>query len=433
MPVDGWMFRERPRTFVARDEYAELARRNPDDVLSRQIDEDTPRPQGNKWRRWRGTCANLDAEQLREFWSFNAPEGPHPEKHKLLYIIVGTGESNGPGLRCDLKQIIDGTQEYQGTLPCDVEIYLELRSRVRATQMKEWFPYCEWKTHSWPADAGTSGCKKGGNFHEWGTLSVQRKRSNIAAGTRKFWDSSTKQIQTHRKWPQMLCDWTTAHVVSRCLKWARRTFEGRRRHIRSLGADVQGYKWQRRFEIFLTETKPDTKTVIFVVSPGGNIGASRFRIYMCATYDYMWAHPTNYVANATMWEGQKTVFFDLARLEKLRYRVVTQPKLGIMLQTKYQPAYKCFDSPHIVIFSKNEPHMEFFPKGSLHVIRNLGDTMTLDMLFPPRRFPQVVHLQDPFAGGSPRTTGSGSNGFNTSVLRAGDVSCWLSTCWQFNI
>ena len=353
------------------------------------------KPQTRQFRHhWWGACANLSPETLRELWAFNMPTGPVPGKHKLHYIIIGADEPRGPEPRPASLRSILGTYKYNGPMPCNLFVYMEFSPRARMSQMQAWFPYCEWDVENWSAGAAESRCKETKNFHDKGVISSSRKAVNEVEKTAQYWEALAEQIQHMPTWTSVIADPCLAPVVSRCMHWAKQTFEDRSTRpwpipAPCLDVSAEGYKWQARFEMFLTNTTPDEWIVTYVVSYAGNIGASKFRIYMCAKHGCMWGS-MDYKANSARLANTKVVFFDLAKNETLDPAVIERLKNYTLSFTGK------IGLPHVVVFSKHEPDKTTaLAADKLHVMKNLGDDMTIDMLFPPHRFPQVRGLKDP--------------------------------------
>ena len=222
---------------------------------------------------------------------------------------------------------------------------------TRFVQLKEWFPRCHWENSFArnPIDAAQY-CKKEGMWKERGFLTPKRQPESPSD-----WMQIITLIQSMPTWINVIANPSLLPLVSRNMNWARQIWEARPRLPPDLDVYAEGFKWQARFEIFLTRTKPDDRTVVYVANHSGNIGKSQFVKFMCAKHSHMMGVADDFKANCTMWEGQGVVFFDVARAQRLDYGVVEKLKDGVLIQTKYEIIYKSHGTPHIVIFSNRDP------------------------------------------------------------------------------
>ena len=346
------------------------------------------KPPENKYGNWVGGARAATATDLAKLWRFHqVDEGPVPDHHALGAIIVGWRKD-------------EQTQSLM--------VYFELdHTRVRQSQLTKWFPNIEWEPRTGSALAAVDYCRKWSDTHrERGAFSYQKPAEEEEPRDLAW---AHARIQAKDIWPEVIADRELIKWVAGRMRWARAVFDSRPLPPIQLDTHAEGFQWQARFEVFLHRCPADDETVTYVYDPVGRRGKSKFAKYMCQRWhrEFMWASPSDRVANASLWEGQKAVFVDLPRGAFLSWGAMAQIKDGVMLQTKYEVCMKNFQSPHLVILSNEPPEQWPLRANSelkLNLITDLQDYMALHDFFPPAACPGSERLQDPF-GAEPAARG----------------------------
>ena len=100
--------------------------------------------------------------------------------------------------------------------------------------------------------------------------------------------------------------------------------------------------------------------------------------------------------NASQWHGQSVVLFDVTMGDAIDFATIEAIKDGRKLGSRYDAPVRRYASPHVMIFATRELRLEVLPSDRVHIIDDLSDSVTLHMLFPEDKFPQVIGLSDPF-------------------------------------
>jgi hypothetical protein len=181
-------------------------------------------------RDWCFTLNNPTPEELDHLWN-----DPEPE---VEYMVIGdeVGAS--------------GTRHFQG--------YVELVKKVRWATLKAWIPRAHWEARRGTSDQASRYCKKDGRFVEKGNISHQRHGQL----KEEMWQRFIDQIQAHETWGAVVQDPKLASLVATKMQWARNVFEQRPQKPFTLDVAAAGFRWQVRFELFLTKAKPDDRKVI---------------------------------------------------------------------------------------------------------------------------------------------------------------------------
>lgn len=133
------------------------------------------------------------------------------------------------------------------------------------------------------------------------------------------------------------------------------------------------YEWENSI-IEIIKQEPDDRSVHWYWSKSGNIGKSAFTKYlvlkhnaiMCVSGAY--GDIVNLIYNADM-DTNNLVVFDLPRNNgnHVSYSVIESIKNGLVCNTKYETGYKAFNSPHVIIFSNEEPEREKLSLDRWHI------------------------------------------------------------------
>lgn len=121
------------------------------------------------------------------------------------------------------------------------------------------------------------------------------------------------------------------------------------------------YEWQKNIENIFKED-PDDRKIYWFWDSKGNIGKSAFVKYMVVKHKCLFcdggkkADLINLVFNNDMDEC-KCVIWDLPRStgNSISYSTIESVKNGMVCNTKYETGVKCFNSPHIFVFSNEAP------------------------------------------------------------------------------
>ena len=374
-------------------------------------------------------------------WFFNkARDGPVPDEWELGYIIIGAEHfetfNQSVGIP-HLQMYIEFVGNDYGRGPI-------------LTELKKWFPRAHFERRwSEKPEAARDYCKKEGKWQERGIISCDRDGVDKKKASRLHWANLIERIQAFKTWDQVLMDPDLAPTVNRGLQWAQSVWNVRPVQVEKLIMSNAGYRWQARFERFLTLTIADDRHINHVVNPAGSAGKSHFSKHMYAKHKCMLAASSKTTdvasANYCLYNGQECVIFDVSRQAgEPDYDCAETLKNGLVIQTKYVPVIKCFQSPHIVVFCNVYPTYGSLSMDRWNVIENLGDDKSIYDFFPPDKFPEVLTLEDPFGLPRPSPTGSKESRFlslcnslhaaaPTIHVADDDVSADVEYAEQFNV
>lgn len=122
--------------------------------------------------------------------------------------------------------------------------------------------------------------------------------------------------------------------------------------------------WQLEIES-VTKTEPDGRTIYWYYDTIGGIGKSSFCKYMYLTYGTLiiqggkLADIVNIIFNSNM-DYIETVIIDIPRNtgNKVSYNAIECILNGMITNTKYETGIKCFNPPHILVFSNFMPNTD---------------------------------------------------------------------------
>lgn len=134
--------------------------------------------------------------------------------------------------------------------------------------------------------------------------------------------------------------------------------------------------WQQDL-LNLLQERPDNRTVHWYWEDVGNTGKTSFAKYVCAKYDAMYvigkAGDMKYGVAAFHEKNNrypKIIFLDYPRSSiGFNYKAIEEIKNGIFFSTKYESGMHIFNSPHIVIFSNEEPDTVYLSEDRWHIVR----------------------------------------------------------------
>ncbi len=130
---------------------------------------------------------------------------------------------------------------------------------------------------------------------------------------------------------------------------------------------VPDYEWEIELLKKLKE-EPDDRTLFWYWSYRGKTGKSQFAKYLCLRHQALIV----YGAGRDCMQGvvgffestgsyPEIIVVDLPRnynIHRFNYTIIEQLKNGLFFSPKYEGAMCIFDSPHIVIFSNDEPETD---------------------------------------------------------------------------
>jgi len=132
--------------------------------------------------------------------------------------------------------------------------------------------------------------------------------------------------------------------------------------------------WQETI-IEVIKTKPDDRTIHWYWSAKGNIGKSVFTKYLVVHHDAIfcvagiYSDICNLIFNNDM-DERTIVIFDLPRNNgnHISYSALESIKNGLISNTKYETGFKAFNSPHVIVFSNEEPEHKKLSEDRWHII-----------------------------------------------------------------
>lgn len=115
-------------------------------------------------------------------------------------------------------------------------------------------------------------------------------------------------------------------------------------------------EWQQDLFIDLIQ-EPDPRKIIWYVDINGGKGKSSFAKYMNIKEGAIVIRNGKTADIAYMYKGERIVIIDLSRSVEYRfnYEVLEQLKDGMLMSSKYESNFKCFNNPHVVVFSNWYP------------------------------------------------------------------------------
>lgn len=126
---------------------------------------------------------------------------------------------------------------------------------------------------------------------------------------------------------------------------------------------VPDKEWQQQLLVELM-LEPNPRKVIWYVDIKGGLGKSSFAKYMKIKHNAMVIRNGRTTDIAYMYTDAKVVIVDLSRSmeNKFNYEILEQLKDGMLLSAKYESCFKCFNSPHVIVFSNWYPDYDKLSK-----------------------------------------------------------------------
>lgn len=134
------------------------------------------------------------------------------------------------------------------------------------------------------------------------------------------------------------------------------------------------YAWQKDIEDKLNE-EPDERSINWYYDKEGGIGKSAFCKYMCVKHNVpiITSGSKKDIAYALP-ENPKMIIFDFTRdiEDFVSYSALEECKNGMIFSAKYASKMKCFNSPHIIVFSNFKPDKEKMSKDRWNIYERKG-------------------------------------------------------------
>ena len=119
-------------------------------------------------------------------------------------------------------------------------------------------------------------------------------------------------------------------------------------------------KWQLELRDFLTNNKPDPRTVIWFYDKHGGKGKTTFTKHLVLTNNDVFVCCNGKTADiaCAIKRNPKIVIMDLPRTMEtyVNYSAIENLKNGMIFSSKYESNLKIFNNPHVVIFANFKPN-----------------------------------------------------------------------------
>lgn len=114
--------------------------------------------------------------------------------------------------------------------------------------------------------------------------------------------------------------------------------------------------WQTDLFIDLIQ-EPNPRTILWYIDSVGGSGKSTFAKYMKVKHNALVIRNGKTADIAYMYNNEPIVIMDISRSSEYRfnYEVLEQLKDGMLMNSKYESNFKCFNNPHVVVFSNWPP------------------------------------------------------------------------------
>lgn len=136
------------------------------------------------------------------------------------------------------------------------------------------------------------------------------------------------------------------------------------------------YPWQADLEKIIKEPA-DKRIVHWYWENTGNAGKSSFCKYLCHKYKAIYidegkkADVINLIYKCKEINSHSIICIDIPRSNgnKITYKAIEQIKNGMICNMKYETGMKLFNSPHIIIFSNEEPDKSKLSEDRWNIIK----------------------------------------------------------------
>lgn len=136
--------------------------------------------------------------------------------------------------------------------------------------------------------------------------------------------------------------------------------------------------WQQNI-LNIIDTEPNDRTINWIHEPNGNIGKSFLAKYIVMKHDAIIADgkKENIFNQIKIWidnhkdkDDPTIIILDIPRYNEkfINYGMLEQVKNGMIYSGKYEGGICLFESPHVFIFSNNEPEMEYMSEDRWNII-----------------------------------------------------------------
>lgn len=127
--------------------------------------------------------------------------------------------------------------------------------------------------------------------------------------------------------------------------------------------------WQKDL-LEILEGEPHDRHVIWVVDVDGAAGKSYLSKYLRKEQKAFYCNGGKGDNIVHAYQGERIAIFDYVRDSKdyVNYGVIEQVKNGMMFSGKYESGVKCYNVPHVVVFSNFEPDRSKFSADRWRVI-----------------------------------------------------------------
>ncbi|AXH73499.1 MAG: putative viral replication protein [Cressdnaviricota sp.] len=136
--------------------------------------------------------------------------------------------------------------------------------------------------------------------------------------------------------------------------------------------------WQHQIECLIA-TEPDDRTIHWFFDRVGNIGKTVFMKYCVIKHGAIpciggkFGDIMNLVFNSDMDKSNTTIFnIPRGHREHISYSSLEAVKDGMIVNTKYETGYKCFNSPHVIVFANFPPDKKQLSKDRWNIV-NVGE------------------------------------------------------------
>jgi hypothetical protein len=182
------------------------------------------------------------------------------------------------------------------------------------------------------------------------------------------------------------------------MAWAKSVFEHREYMPFVLNVDAVGYSYQHKCARFWFATGADGRTIHWLVDEAGNSGKAQLCKFLVANCKACYM-PNDCKSTASAWDPvQKIAVADVPRTERFEdYNGAAKLKDGLITQTKDEIVTKHTQgSPHVIVMSNYFPMPNQLTADRLHIIdlSQTTDATDITEIFPPARFPGVLHIWD---------------------------------------
>ncbi len=130
----------------------------------------------------------------------------------------------------------------------------------------------------------------------------------------------------------------------------------------------------QQYILDIVETEPDDRKIYWFFEEVGGVGKSSFCKYLVVKKDALYIDEgkksdiVNLIFKADM-NKHNLIVLDIPRANgnKCSYKTLESIKNGVICNTKYETGTKCFNSPHLIVFSNFFPELDGLSKDRLQI------------------------------------------------------------------